>query len=167
MRGQKDAYTFLRFTAKNCSCIPSGRTIREVAKRFMVTKRTVHRLVQQYKQTQDLTPKKVGTKRVGILEQNKVAILAIVEEYPDTVFSEILGYGRVVHTPMEGIRVVPCNQQKDCKCLWQYVEIIGERLGIHVSISTLHSFLKKHKITLKKRHSAVKKPRVKLCRNNA
>ena len=24
----------------------------------------------------------------------------------DTVFSEILGYGRVVHTPMEGIRVV-------------------------------------------------------------
>jgi hypothetical protein len=32
----------------------------------------------------------------------------------DTVFSEILGYGRVVHTPMEGIRVVPCNQQKDC-----------------------------------------------------
>jgi hypothetical protein len=31
-----------------------------------------------------------------------------------TVFSEILGYGRVVHTPMEGIRVVPCNQQKDC-----------------------------------------------------
>jgi transposase len=57
MRGQRDAYTFLRFTAKNCSCIPSGRTIREVAKRFMVTKRTVHRLVQQYKQTQDLTPK--------------------------------------------------------------------------------------------------------------
>jgi hypothetical protein len=37
MRGQRDAYTFLRFTAKNCSCIPSGRTIREVAKRFMVT----------------------------------------------------------------------------------------------------------------------------------
>ena len=34
--------------------------------------------------------------------------------HKDTVFSEILGYGRVVHTPMEGIRVVPCNQQKDC-----------------------------------------------------
>jgi transposase len=31
-----------------------GTSIREVAKRFMVTKRTVHRLVQQYKQTQDL-----------------------------------------------------------------------------------------------------------------
>jgi hypothetical protein len=108
MRGQRDAYTFLRFTAKNCSCIPSGRTIREVAKRFMVTKRTVHRLVQQYKQTQDLTPKKVGTKRVGILEQNQVEILAIVEEYPD-------------------------------KCLWQYVEIIGERLGIHVSIIAKHT----------------------------
>jgi hypothetical protein len=35
------------------------------------------------KQTQDLTPKKVGKKRVGILEQNQVEILGIVEEYPD------------------------------------------------------------------------------------
>ena len=101
----------------------------------MVTKRTAHRLVQQYKQTQDLTPKKVGTKRVGILEQHQVEILAIVEAYPD-------------------------------KCLCQYLEIMGERLGIHVSISTLHSFLKKHKITLKKRHPAVKKSRVKSCTNN-
>jgi len=63
MRGQRDADTFLRFAAKHCSCISSGRTIWEVAKRFiakpLVTKRTVYRLVQQYKQTQDLT--KVGT----------------------------------------------------------------------------------------------------------
>ena len=90
----------------------------------MVTKKTVHRLVQQYKQTEDLTPKKVGTKRV------QVEIWGIIEEYPD-------------------------------KCLWQYLEIIGERLGI------LHAFLKKHKITLKKRHSAVKKSRVKMCRSKA
>jgi putative transposase len=51
-----------------------------------------------------------------------------VEEKPpkqqDTVFSEILGYGRVVHTPMEGIRVVPCNQQKDCTD-----KVIGVDLG--------------------------------------
>lgn len=96
-----------------------GTSIREVAERFMVTKRTVHRLVQQYRQTQDLTPKKVGTKRVGILEENQVAVLEIVEEYPD-------------------------------KFLWQYVEIIGEKLEIYVSITTLYYFLKKHKITLKK-----------------
>jgi len=37
------------------------------------------------------------------------------------------------------------------KCLWPYLEIMGERLGIHVSIRTLHSSLKKHKITLKKK----------------
>jgi hypothetical protein len=115
MRGQRDAYTFLRFTAKNCSCIPSGRTIREVAKRFMVTKRTVHRLVQQYKQTQDLTPKKVGTKRVGILEQNQVAILAIVEEYPDTVYLSIKGYKkppsfsrlRIIDSRQVGFNCIP------------------------------------------------------------
>lgn len=112
-----------------------GTSIREVAERFMVTKRTVHRLVQQYRQTQDLTPKKVGTKRVGILEQNQVAVLGIVEEYPD-------------------------------KFLWQYLEIIGDKLGIYVSITTLYYFLKKHNITLKKRHSAVKKSKVKQYNNN-
>ncbi|WP_143597441.1 helix-turn-helix domain-containing protein, partial [Synechococcus sp. 63AY4M2] len=36
----------------------AGNTsIRQVAKRFMVTKRTVHRWVRQYQQTQDLAPK--------------------------------------------------------------------------------------------------------------
>ncbi|APB35146.1 ISSoc4, transposase orfAB [Gloeomargarita lithophora Alchichica-D10] len=33
-----------------------GTSMGKVAERFMVTKRTVHHLVQQYKQTQDLTP---------------------------------------------------------------------------------------------------------------
>jgi hypothetical protein len=54
----------------------------------------------------------------------------------DTVFSEILGYGRVVHTPMEGIRVVPCNQQKDCnQDIYEYSwglkgqRIYGQRPG--------------------------------------
>ncbi|MGY2752552.1 transposase, partial [Thermostichus sp. MS-CIW-21] len=50
----------------------AGNTsIRQVAKRFMVTKRTVRRWVRQYQQTQDLAPKKAGTKRVGILEQHR------------------------------------------------------------------------------------------------
>ncbi len=50
----------------------AGQTsIRQVAERFMVTKRTVHRWARQYQQTQDLTPSKVGTKRGGILEQHR------------------------------------------------------------------------------------------------
>jgi CHAT domain-containing protein len=49
----------------------------------------------------------------------------------NTVFSEILGYGRVVHTPMEGIRVVPCNQQKDCISAASFV-----RLDANSSVTT-------------------------------
>ena len=62
----------------------AGQTsIRQVAERFMVTKKTVHRWVRQYQQTQDLTPKKVGTKRVGILEQHRQEVMAIIAEHPD------------------------------------------------------------------------------------
>ena len=39
-----------------------GTSIREVAKRFMVTKRTVHRLVQQYKQTKERGDEKISLK---------------------------------------------------------------------------------------------------------
>ena len=118
-RGQRDAYALDLRKRIVAAYQAGGTSIRAVAKRFMVTTRTVHRLVQQYRQTQDLTPKKVGTKRVGILEENRVAVLEIVKEYPD-------------------------------KFLWQYVEIIAEKLGVHVSVTTLYHFFKKHKITLKK-----------------
>jgi hypothetical protein len=49
-----------------------------------------------------------------------------------TVFSEILGYGRVVHTPMEGIRVVPCNQQKDCTFILE----VGMPIGYLFNVRT-------------------------------
>ncbi|MFS8914238.1 IS630 family transposase, partial [Synechococcus sp. B60.2] len=99
----------------------AGKTsIRQVAERFMVTKRTVHRWVRQYQQTQDLTPKKVGTKRVGILEQHRQEVMAIIAEHPDLY-------------------------------LWQYQELLRERLAIDVSTVTIHNFLKKQGMTLKKK----------------
>jgi transposase len=58
-------------------------SIRKVAERFMVTKRTVHRLVKQYAETGDLTPKKVGTKKTSLLEDHKDKVVALVEQYPD------------------------------------------------------------------------------------
>ncbi len=62
----------------------AGQTsIRQVAKWFMVTKRTIHRWVRQYQQTQNLTPKKVGTKQVGILEQHRQEVMAIIAEQPN------------------------------------------------------------------------------------
>ncbi|MFS8881058.1 IS630 family transposase, partial [Synechococcus sp. H55.11] len=99
----------------------AGKTsIRQVAERFMVTKRTVHRWVRQYQQTQDLTPKKVGTKRVGILEQHRQEVMAIIAEHPDLY-------------------------------LWQYQELLRERLAIDVSTVTIHNFLKKQGMTPKKK----------------
>ncbi|MFS8903101.1 IS630 family transposase [Synechococcus sp. H60.4] len=99
----------------------AGKTsIRQVAERFMVTKRTVHRWVRQYQQTQDLTPKKVGTKRVGILEQHRQEVMAIIAEHPDFY-------------------------------LWQYQELLRERLAINVSTVTIHNFLKKQGMTPKKK----------------
>ena len=36
-----------------------------------------------YKQTQDLTPRRVGRKQVGILEQHRQEVMAIIAEHPD------------------------------------------------------------------------------------
>jgi transposase len=46
-----------------------GTSIRKVAERFMVTKRTVQRLVKQYKEKGDLSAKKPGSQRDCLLEQ--------------------------------------------------------------------------------------------------
>jgi len=114
----------------------AGKTsIRQVAERFMVTKRTVHRWVRQYQQTQDLTPKKVGTKRVGILEQHRQEVMAIIAEHPDLY-------------------------------LWQYQELLRERLGIDVSTVTIHNFLKKQGMTLKKRLTAARESKKRRCKEN-
>jgi transposase len=58
----------------------AGKTsTRQVAEQFMVTQRTLHHWVHQYQQTQDLSPKKVGTKRVGILEQHRQEVMTVIE----------------------------------------------------------------------------------------
>jgi transposase len=62
----------------------AGNTsIRKVAERFMVTKRTVHRLVKQYRETGSLEPKKPGGKTPSCLEAHKDLIVSTVEEHPD------------------------------------------------------------------------------------
>jgi len=49
----------------------------------MVTKRTVHRLIKQNRETGDLTPKKVGTNKPSPLEEYKEIIIETVEQHPD------------------------------------------------------------------------------------
>ena len=74
----------LDFRKKIVTAYEAGNTsIREVAKRFMVTKRTVQRLIKQNRETGDLTPKKVGTKKSSPLEARKEQIVEMVEQYPD------------------------------------------------------------------------------------
>ena len=74
----------LDFREKIVRAYEAGNTsIRKVAKRFMVTKRTVQRLIKQNKETGDLTPKKVGTKKASPLEAHKVVIVEMVEQHPD------------------------------------------------------------------------------------
>ena len=57
----------LDFREKIVSAYKAGNTsIRKIAERFMVTKRTVHRLIKQKEETGDLTPKKVGRKKPSV-----------------------------------------------------------------------------------------------------
>ena len=72
------------FREKIVSAYEVGNTsIRKVAERFMVTKRTVQRLIKQNRETGDLTPKKVGTKKPSPLEAHKEMIVEMVEQHPD------------------------------------------------------------------------------------
>ena len=74
----------LDFRKKIVTAYEAGNTsIREVAKRFMVTKRTVQRLIKQNRETGDLMPKKVGTKKSSSLEAHKEQIVEMVEQHPD------------------------------------------------------------------------------------
>jgi len=74
----------LDFREKIVSADTAGNTsIRKIAQRFMVTKRTVHRFVKQKEETGDLTPRKVGRKKPSVLQAHKEVIVAIVEQYPD------------------------------------------------------------------------------------
>lgn len=58
-------------------------SIREVAKRFLVSPDTVRRLLKQYRQTGDLTPKKCGSKKKSVLSEYEAKVIEVVEEHPD------------------------------------------------------------------------------------
>ena len=59
------------------------KSIRELAKRFLISPDTVRRLLKQYRETGDVTPQKCGTKQKGVLSQYEDKVLEIVETYPD------------------------------------------------------------------------------------
>ena len=85
-KGKREKMTAypLDFRQKIVSAYEAGNTsIRKVAERFMVTKRTVQRLIKQNRERGDLTPKKVGTKKPSPLEAHKKIIVEPVEQHPD------------------------------------------------------------------------------------
>jgi transposase len=58
-------------------------SIREVAKRFLVSPDTVRRLLKQHRETGDLTPQKCGSRQKSVLSQHEEAVFKMVEEHPD------------------------------------------------------------------------------------
>ncbi len=50
--------------------------------------------------------------------------------------------------------------------LGQYQELLRERLAINVSNVTIHNFLKKQGMTLKKRPTAVRESKKRRCKGN-
>lgn len=84
-----------------------GNSIRKVAQRFLVSPDTVRRLLKQYHQTGDLTPKKCGSKKSSVLSEHEAKVIEVVEEHPDYTLwqycehlTEVLGVN--VSTSMMG-----------------------------------------------------------------
>jgi transposase len=72
------------FRRKMVDAYEKGKTsIREVARRFLVSPDTVRRLLKQHRLTGDLTPQKCGSKRESILSEYTEAVIKIVEDRPD------------------------------------------------------------------------------------
>ncbi|GAB4218009.1 MAG: hypothetical protein OHK0012_24930 [Synechococcales cyanobacterium] len=58
-------------------------SIRQLAKQFTMSTTTVQKLLRQYRETQDLTPQKPGTKMVNKLEEHRDSLLEMVAAHPD------------------------------------------------------------------------------------
>ncbi len=67
-------------------------SIRKLAQQFRIAPATVQKYLKQYRQTQDLTPQKLGTRKVGILENYKDFVLSMVESYPDWTLQQYTEY---------------------------------------------------------------------------
>lgn len=72
------------FRQKIVEAYQSGKSsIREVAKRFLVSPDTVQRLLKQHRLTGDLNPQKCGSKKKSVLSEHEKAAIKVVEEHPD------------------------------------------------------------------------------------
>jgi transposase len=58
-------------------------SIRKLAQQFLISPATVHKLLKQYRDTQDLRAQKPRRNKPGKLEQNREFIIEIVQNPPD------------------------------------------------------------------------------------
>jgi transposase len=58
-------------------------SIRQIAEQFMMSHATVHSYIKQYRESQELTPKKPGLNRPRKLEPYRDFIIQMVQDYPD------------------------------------------------------------------------------------
>ena len=74
----------LDFRQKVVTAYKLGKgSIRQLAEQFMLSPATVHSYIKQYRETQELTPKKPGRKRPGKLEAYRDFIVKMVKSHPD------------------------------------------------------------------------------------
>lgn len=78
-------------------------SIRQLAKRFTMSTTTVQKLLRQYRETQDLTPQKTGTKKVSKLEAHRDFLLDMVASYPDWT---LIQYAEYLHN-QRGVEASP------------------------------------------------------------
>ena len=79
----------LDFRHKVVSTYNAGNTsIRQVAQRFILTPRTVHRWVCQYRETGSLQPRKPGNPTPSPLEAHAQDILDLVASHSDWTLSQ-------------------------------------------------------------------------------
>ncbi|NJL98130.1 MAG: transposase [Synechococcaceae cyanobacterium SM2_3_2] len=95
-------------------------SIRKLAHQFTMSPVTIQKYLNQYRDTQDLTPLKPDPTKPGKLFLHRDFIVQMVEDYPDWT-------------------------------LRQYCDYLLEHLQIYSSIGGMCQFLKKEKLTLKKR----------------
>ena len=67
-------------------------SIRKLAQQFVISPATVQKYLKQYREKQDLTPQKLGTRKVGILESHKEFILDMVASHPDWTLQEYIEF---------------------------------------------------------------------------
>jgi transposase len=67
-------------------------SVRKIVERLKVSKSWVQKIIKQYRETKDISPKQRGGGNKGLLAEKEEAIERLVAEYPDATLKEYCEY---------------------------------------------------------------------------